>query len=97
MNKLFKLIIERIYKPKSVIDYWFNCKTFQLNVHLEPDQFRKDCENIYELIRIGPLEKAEAALTEAYNRWGYYNSEFARIETMIHIKANIKETCVFRE
>jgi hypothetical protein len=90
---LIKSFIERIFKPKKVIDWWFVCKSFQLNVHLEPAQFRKDCENIYDLIGRSQLKEAQTALAKAYQDWGFEISEFAKIESMIRIKA----ICLVRE
>ena len=88
---MIQSIIERIFKPKNIVDYHFECKSFNLHFHLEPRQYRLDCENIHNLINDSKLKEANENLTKAYQRWGYLNPGLATIESLIRIKCCVKK------
>lgn len=85
MNKLFKSIINLCYHPKSVFDEWFDFKNFQVNIKIEPREYRKDCKEIYNLIDDSKIKKARLAFEKAQIKWGP-NSELWNLELRIEEK-----------
>jgi len=85
MNKLFKSIIDLCYQPKNVFDEWFHFKNFQVNIKIEPREYRKDCEEIYHLIDDSEIKKARLELEKVKTKWGS-NRELWILELRIEEK-----------
>lgn len=85
MNKLFKSIIDLCYHPKNVFDEWFHFKKFQVNIKIEPREYRKDCEEIYDLIDDSEIKKARLELEKVKTKWGS-NRELLILEFRIEEK-----------
>ncbi len=55
---------------KRIIERYYNLFDCEIQIRIEPNQFKKDLKNISNLINDRKFKEAKIAIEKAYSTWG---------------------------